>query len=108
MSRAGGVLGSDTGCESKKTRARIGRLSCPPEHPRSLLDRDFDASCKMGWFRAQQRLTPRKGLSVVLSPESSRMSPSDLGVFVLATRGAATNEAGGSSAMKGNTEAAVK
>jgi len=36
------------------------------------------------------------------------MSPSDLGVFVLATRGAATNEAGGSSAMKGNTEAAVK
>ena len=36
------------------------------------------------------------------------MSPSDLGVFVLATRGAAANEAGGSSAVKGNTEAAVK
>jgi len=36
------------------------------------------------------------------------MSPSDLGVFVLATRGAAANEAGGSSAVKGNTEAAAK
>jgi len=36
------------------------------------------------------------------------MSPGDLGVFVLATRGAATNEAGGSSKMKGSTEAAVK
>jgi len=44
----------------------------------------------------------------VFSSESSRMSPSDLGVFVLATRGAATNEAGGSSAMKGNTETTVK
>ena len=44
----------------------------------------------------------------MLSPESSRMSPSDLGVFVLATRGVATNEAGGSSTMKGNTEAVVK
>ena len=36
------------------------------------------------------------------------MSPSDLGVFVLATRGAATNEAGGSSVMKVNTETVVK
>ena len=36
------------------------------------------------------------------------MSPSDLRVFVLATRGAAASEAGGSSAVKGNTEAAVK
>jgi len=36
------------------------------------------------------------------------MSASDLGVFVLATRGAAASEAGGSSAVKGNTEAAVK
>jgi hypothetical protein len=44
----------------------------------------------------------------VLSPESSRMSPSDLGVFVLATRGAAADEAGGSSAVKGNTVAAVE
>jgi hypothetical protein len=44
----------------------------------------------------------------VLSPESSRMSPSDLGVFVLATRGAAADEAGGSSAVKGNTMATVE
>jgi len=36
------------------------------------------------------------------------MSPSDLGVFVLATRGAAADEAGGSSAMKGNTMATVE
>jgi len=36
------------------------------------------------------------------------MSPSELRVFVLATRGVATNEAGGSSTMKGNTEAVVK
>jgi hypothetical protein len=42
----------------------------------------------------------------VLSPESSRMSPS--GVFVLATRGAAADETGGSSAVKGNTVAAVE
>ena len=36
------------------------------------------------------------------------MSPSDLGVFVLATRGAAAEEAGGSGAVKGNTSAAVE
>ena len=36
------------------------------------------------------------------------MSPSDLGVFVLATRGAAADEAGGSSAVKGNTMPAVE
>ena len=36
------------------------------------------------------------------------MSPSDLGVFVLASQGTAKNEAGGSSAMKGNTETTVK
>jgi len=36
------------------------------------------------------------------------MSPSDLGVFGLATRGAAADEAGGSSAVKGNTVAAVE
>jgi len=108
VSRAGGVLGSDIGCESRKIRARIGGLRCPPVHPRSLPDRDFYASCKMGRLRAQQRLTPRKGLSVVLRPESSRMSPSDLGVLVLATRGAAAEEVGGSGAVKGNTLAAVE
>jgi len=109
VSRAGGVLGSDIGCDSKKIRARIGGLSCPPDHPRSLLYRHFDASCKTGWLRARQRLnTQTKGLSVVLSPESSRMSPSELGVFFLATRGPAANEAGGSSVVKGNKEAAVK
>ena len=36
------------------------------------------------------------------------MSPSDLGVFVLAKQGAAADEAGGSSAVKGNTMTAVK
>jgi len=36
------------------------------------------------------------------------MSPSDLGVFVLATRGAAAVEAEGSSALKGNTVTAVE
>jgi len=36
------------------------------------------------------------------------MSPSDLRVFVLATRGAAAHEAGGSSAVKDNTMAAVE
>ena len=36
------------------------------------------------------------------------MSPSDLRVFVLATRWAAADEAGGSSAVKGNTVAAVE
>jgi len=108
VSRAGGVLGSDIGCESRKIRARIGGLSCPPDYPRSLPDRDFDDSCKTGRFRAQQRLAPRKGLSVVLSPESFSMSPSDLGVFVLATRGAASEEAGGSSAVKGNTLVVVE
>jgi len=36
------------------------------------------------------------------------MSPSDLGVFVLATQGAVVSETGGNSAVKGNTEAAVK
>ena len=44
----------------------------------------------------------------MLSPETSRMSPSDLGVFVLATRGAAADETGGSSAVKVNTMAAVE
>jgi len=29
-------LGLDIGCESRKIRARIGGLSCPPDHPRSL------------------------------------------------------------------------
>ena len=43
----------------------------------------------------------------MLSPESSRMSPSDLGVFVLSTRGAEADEAGGS-AVKGITVAAVE
>ena len=36
------------------------------------------------------------------------MSPSDLGVFVLATRGASADEAGGISAVKGNTMTAIK
>jgi len=36
------------------------------------------------------------------------MSPSDLGVFVLATRGAAADEAGGISAVKGNTMAGIE
>jgi len=36
------------------------------------------------------------------------MSPSDLGVFVLSTRGAAADQAGGSNTVKGNTVAAVK
>ena len=40
----------------------------------------------------------------MLNPESSR----NLGVFVLVTRGATASEAGGSSAVKGITEAAVK
>ena len=35
------------------------------------------------------------------------MSPSDLGVFVLATRGAAADEAGGSSVVKDNTMTTV-
>ena len=43
----------------------------------------------------------------MLSPESVRMSPS-VGVFVLLTRGAAADEAGGSSAVKGSTVAAVE
>jgi len=36
------------------------------------------------------------------------MSPSDLGVFVLATRGAVPDEAGGSSAVKDNTIAVAE
>ena len=36
MSRTGGVLGSDIVGESRKIRARIGDLSTPPDHPRSL------------------------------------------------------------------------
>jgi len=36
------------------------------------------------------------------------MSPSDLGVFVFSTRGAAADEAGGSSAVRGNTMAAIE
>ena len=36
------------------------------------------------------------------------MSLSDLGVFVLATRGVATDEAGGTSTVKGNTMAAIE
>jgi len=36
------------------------------------------------------------------------MSPSDLGAFVLATRGAAADEAEGSSAVKGNTMVAIE
>ena len=36
------------------------------------------------------------------------MSPGDLGVFVLSTRGAVTDEAGGSSAVRGNTMAAIE
>jgi len=35
------------------------------------------------------------------------MSPSDLGVFVLGTRGVVVNEAGGTSTAKGNTETVV-
>ena len=54
MSRSGGVLGSDIICESRKTRAQIGGLSCPPDHPMSLPYRDFDASCKTGRLRAQR------------------------------------------------------
>jgi len=50
VSRAGGVLGSDIGCESRKIRAQIGGLICPPDHPRSLRDRDFQASVKRGGF----------------------------------------------------------
>jgi len=103
----GGVLCLDKGCESRKIRARIGGLSYPSDHPGSLPDRDFDVSWKTGRFRVQQRLTPLKGLSVVLSPESSRMSPSDLRIFVLATRGTTTEEAG-TSAGKDNTLAAVE
>jgi len=44
----------------RKIRARMGGLSCPPDHPKLLPDRDFYASCKTGRLRAQQRLTPRK------------------------------------------------
>jgi len=36
------------------------------------------------------------------------MSPSDLGVFVLATRGVAADEAGGSCAVKDNTMTTVE
>ena len=44
----------------------------------------------------------------MLSPESSRMSPSNLEVFVLGTRGEVVNEAGDRSEVKGNTETVVK
>jgi len=48
VSRSGGVEGSVIGCKARKARARSGGLSCPPNHPKSLPYRDFDASCKTG------------------------------------------------------------
>ena len=42
----------------------------------------------------------------MLSPESSRTSPSDLRVFDMVKRAAAADEAGGSNATAGNTAAA--
>jgi len=69
--------GVGIGYKASQVRVRSDGLSCPPDHPRSPPYRDFDASCKTRRLRARKRLTPRKGLSVVLSPESSRMSPSE-------------------------------
>ena len=85
----------------EKSGARIGGLSCPPDYPRSLLI----GICKTGRLRAQQRLTPWKGLSVdsVPSPPGCLRATSEF--LFLATRGAAADEAGGSSAGKGITMA---
>ena len=47
---AGGVLGSDIGCVSRKIRARIGGLSCPPDHPRSLPIGILMSGVKRGGF----------------------------------------------------------
>jgi len=69
------------GCRASQVRARSDELSCPLNHPRSPPYRDFDASCKTSWLRARKRLTPRPRAECLLSPQSSRMPPSDLRVF---------------------------
>jgi len=74
VSGSGGMEGSVIGCKVRKARARS------PNHPRSLPYGDFDASCKMEWFRAptaKETNTLTTGLSV----SSSTMSPSDLGAW---------------------------
>ena len=45
-----GVLCSDIICESRKIRAQIGGLSCPPDHPRSLPIRILMSRVKRGSF----------------------------------------------------------
>ena len=105
MSGSGGMEGSVIGCKVRKARARSGGLSCPPNHPRSLPYGDFDASCKMEWFRAptaKETNTLTTGLSV----SSSTMSPSDLGVFGSVKRAVVAGEACGNDAAAGNTAAA--
>ena len=67
-SRAGGVLGSGICGESRKIRSADWWAQLPTRSPYVATDRDLDASCETGRLRAQQRLTPWKGLSVVLSP----------------------------------------
>ena len=76
----------DMDYESRKARAQKGE-GLLTKHPRSLPIGIY-APCKTGRFRARKRLTPLSkklspGLSKKLSPESYRMSPSDLGVFDL-------------------------
>ena len=67
---------------------------------RGTLGRNLIGICKTIRLRAQQRQTPWR-------EELARMSHGDLGVFVLAKRAAAANEAEDSSAVKGNAVAAI-
>ena len=65
---------SDIGGESRKIRARIGELSTPPDHPRSLL-------------------------SGMVSPSPSGCLRATSEFLFLGTRGAAADESGGGSAV---------
>jgi len=86
----------------KSERRFVGAV---PDHPRSIPIGVLMSRVKWGGFVLSRDY---KGLSVVFSPKSSRMSPSILGVFVLATRGAVGDEAGDSSVVKDNTMTAVR
>jgi len=72
-------------------KSERGFVGAVPDHPRSIPIGVFMSRVKWGGFVLSRDY---KGLSVVFSPMSSRMSPSNLGVFVLATRGAVGDEAG--------------
>jgi len=99
------VLSSDIGCESRKIRARIGGISCPPDHPRSLpigilMSRVNEAaSCSVETHTLRRTECCAHSLRQDVSER--------LRVFVLSPRGAVTDEAGDST-VKVSTVATVE